>query len=88
MFIFPMKAKYFAILLGLIELFTLLDSGFGSRVSNLAHLGGIVSGFLFLNLYTRWKQQKRGGKGSKSRRKLKLVVDNETDDKNGPRYWN
>ena len=89
MFIFPMKAKYFALLLGVIELLTLLDSGFGSKVANLAHLGGIVSGFLFLFFYTRWKTRKSRKKSSRRGRKLKLVVDNEAqDDKQGPRYWN
>ena len=45
MMMFPMKAKVFVLLLGAIEIITLLDSGFGSRVANLAHLGGIVAGF-------------------------------------------
>ncbi len=90
MFIFPMKAKYFCLLLGAIELLTLLDAGFGSKVSNLSHLGGIVSGFLFLAFYTRWRGNRgKEKKPSKNRRKLKLVVDNEAgDDKKGPRYWN
>lgn len=91
MFLFPMKAKYFALLLGLIELVSLINSGYSSQVSNLAHLGGVVSGFLFLTLYTRWKGQKgKGGTGRKARgrHKLKLVVDNEKERGNGPRYWN
>ncbi|MCB9026704.1 MAG: rhomboid family intramembrane serine protease [Bdellovibrionaceae bacterium] len=89
MFIFPMKAKYFALLLGFIEFMTLLDSGFGSQVANLAHLGGVVSGFLFLIFYTRWKKKKGGKKSSSHGRRLKLVVDNENNnEKRGPRYWN
>lgn len=97
MFLFPMKAKYFALLLGIIELLTLLDSGYGSQVSNLCHLGGIVSGFLFLFFYSRRNQGGSSGNKksssssnrSSTRRKLRLVVDNEpTDEKTGPRYWN
>ena len=49
MFIFPMKAKYLTLLIAGIELLTVLNSGFGSPVANLAHLGGLISGFLFLN---------------------------------------
>ena len=48
MFIFPMKARHFAILVAAIELLSVLNSGFGSPVANLAHLGGLISGFVFL----------------------------------------
>jgi len=92
MFIFPMKAKYFALLLGIIELLSLLSSGFGSEVSNLAHLGGIVSGFLFLLGYTRYKNRRVRKRTKSHGRKLKLVVDNERKDEDGPdkspKYWN
>ena len=49
MFIFPMKARTFTLLIAGVELMTMLSSGLGSPVSNLAHLGGLLSGFLFLN---------------------------------------
>ena len=48
MMVFPMKAKHFAFLVAGIELVTLLERGFGGPVANLAHLGGLVAGFLFL----------------------------------------
>jgi membrane associated rhomboid family serine protease len=54
-FLFPIKAKYFVILYGLIELiygFT----GASSNVAHFAHLGGMVFGF-FLILY--WKKKGR-----------------------------
>lgn len=87
MMLFPMKAKHFVLIMGFIELVTLLDAGLSSGVANLAHLGGILVGFLFLNFWTKWRHRlRRSGSGSKSRR-LKLVVDNEkTGD--SPRYWN
>jgi membrane associated rhomboid family serine protease len=90
MMMFPMKAKYFVLIIGLVELVTLLNSGFSSGVANLAHLGGIVAGFLMLKYWTDWKQNQRRKKSPAARgRKLKLVVDNERDDKKtGPRYWN
>ena len=58
MFIFPMKARTFTILIAGVELFTMLQSGFGSPVANLAHLGGLLSGFLFLQY--RFVSQKWG----------------------------
>lgn len=84
-----MKAKYFVLIIGLVELVTLLDSGFSSGVANLAHLGGLVAGYLALKYWTDWRF-KSVRKASESRgRRLKLIVDNEKDkDKTGPRYWN
>lgn len=90
MMIFPMKAKYFALILGVVELVTLLNSGFGSGVANLAHLGGIVAGFLFLNVFVKWRTNRGQRQASKRGRRLKLVVNNEKDvkDSKGPKYWN
>lgn len=90
MMVFPMRAKYFVMILGAVEVATLLNSGIGgSDVANLAHLGGIVSGFLFLQGYTRF-QQRRWRKASGRRgRGLRLVVNNDKkEEKDGPRYWN
>ena len=78
MMVFPMRAKVFVAILGAVEVATLLNSGIGgSQESNLAHLGGLASGFIFLKGYTWW-QQRRWRKQSKSRgRGLKLVVNND-----------
>ena len=70
MAIFPMKAKHFAFFIAGIELVTLLETGFGGPVANLAHLGGLVAGFLFL-YWRKYLQrirlsslfQKNGGRG-------------------------
>lgn len=92
MMLFPMKAKYFVMIIGAVELVTLLDSGMGSQTANLAHLGGIVVGFLFLTIVARWRS--RSSTGSRRGRRLKLVVNNERpeprDDEpgSGPKYWN
>ena len=48
MFIFPMKAKHFILLVAAVEVLSVLSAGFGSPVANLAHLGGLLSGLLFL----------------------------------------
>lgn len=54
-FFFPLKAKYFVIAYGLIELFYGF-TGSGSNVAHFAHLGGMIFGF-FLILY--WKKKGR-----------------------------
>jgi membrane associated rhomboid family serine protease len=94
MMLFPMKAKYFVMIIGAVEMVTLLDAGMGSQTANLAHLGGIAVGFAFLSFVARWRAREAGGSSSSKRgRKLKLVVNNDrVTDKNGndkgPRYWN
>jgi membrane associated rhomboid family serine protease len=54
-FLFPLKAKYFVIIYGLIELFYGF-TGADSNVAHFAHLGGMIFGF-FLILY--WKKRGR-----------------------------
>jgi membrane associated rhomboid family serine protease len=102
MMVFPMRAKYFIMILGGVEVVTMLNNGFGSDVANLAHLGGLVSGFLFFQGYTRFQQRKWRTKTNRRGRGLKLVVNNETNEKGdkgsggnpdkngggGPKYWN
>jgi membrane associated rhomboid family serine protease len=80
MLIFPMKAKYFCMILIAMQLYM----GFFSPAAILAwgHLGAMLSGFLFMLFVAK------GGKKSEKRKvssaKLKLVK-NEEDDK--PKYW-
>jgi membrane associated rhomboid family serine protease len=52
----PMKAKYFVLLYGLLNLYQGL-SGAAPNVANFAHLGGMLFGFLLIQ---RWRIQKRG----------------------------
>ncbi|MEM7645532.1 MAG: rhomboid family intramembrane serine protease [Pseudomonadota bacterium] len=89
--VFPMKAKIFLMIIGGIEVVSLLSAGMGgSNVANLAHIGGLISGYLYLLFWTRWQQNRwRGAKNPKARRNLRLVVnnDNKKDDQ-GPKYWN
>jgi len=54
-FLFPIKAKYFVIIYGLIELFYGF-TGAESNVAHFAHLGGMIFGF-FLILY--WRKRGR-----------------------------
>jgi membrane associated rhomboid family serine protease len=93
MMLFPMKAKYFVALIGFIELVTLMDTGMSSQVANLAHLGGLLVGFVFLALVARYRAAKSPSSAqSKRGRKLKLVVNNDRqspeEGSKGPKYWN
>ncbi len=92
MMLFPMKARYFVMIVGVIELLSVMDSGVGGPVANLAHLSGLLVGFLFLLGYSHWQRFKREGgiRGSRRGRRLKLVVNNNTsdDERRNPRYWN
>lgn len=85
MMIFPMKAKYFVMLLGGIELIsTVLRPQ--STVANAAHLGGLVVGAFVLWITVIFAQRKKGSgssqKGGKKKAKdashLRLVGDTES----------
>ncbi len=51
-FLFPIKAKYLVMIYGGVELLTALGSG-NSGVSNVAHLGGMLFGLLYLKVPIR-----------------------------------
>ena len=53
-FAFPMKAKYFVILYGVIELVSGISNRTGDNVAHFAHLGGMFFGY-FLIMY--WKKK-------------------------------
>jgi membrane associated rhomboid family serine protease len=87
--VFPMKAKHFVMIIGVVELVTLMSQGFSSQVANLAHLGGLVTGYFLLKAGPRLKEYILRRKTRAHGRKLKLVVDNEASGPSkGPRYWN
>ena len=88
--LFPMKAKYFAMIAAALDLSSLFTTGFlGTEVSYLCHLGGAVVGFAFLWGNTRWKLGKTKSRLKKNTGSLRLVVDNEKLKKeDNPKYWN
>jgi membrane associated rhomboid family serine protease len=55
-FAIPIKAKYFVILYGALELFLGLKSGGSDNVAHFAHLGGMLYGILLI-LYWRRKER-------------------------------
>lgn len=88
--LFPMKTKYFVMVMGFVQMASLMTSGVsGGEVAYLAHLGGLAAGYVCLKLRGKYiafesnKQRQRAKKG----RNLRLVVDNEKKDDN-PKYWN
>ncbi len=85
--VFPMQAKYMVAIIGGVEALSLMGAGLSNSVANLAHLGGIASGFIYLMVWTRLNQF-RWRKTGETRRNLKLVVNRDKDEKGGPKYWN
>lgn len=46
-FVMPIKAKYYIIIVGLLAFFSSLETG-GSGIAHLTHLGGLLTGFIYL----------------------------------------
>lgn len=89
--IIPMKAKVMVMIMGFIELSSLLTSNVnGGDVAYLAHLGGLASGYIVLKSWNKIQQYQWNQKAKQRNRNLKLVVDNENKPKSGdgPKYWN
>lgn len=53
-FFFPIKAKYFVILYGAIELFGAVNSSETDNIAHYAHLGGMLFGFILIKI---WKKK-------------------------------
>lgn len=51
-FLFPIKAKYFVLIFGAIELFSGFRSA-GDNVAHFAHLGGMIFGFILIQYWRR-----------------------------------
>lgn len=90
--VFPMKAKYFVMILGFIQVSSLLTTGVvGGEVAHLAHLGGILSGIIYIFAWGLYKTRVQEAKVKKKGRNLRLIVNNdevEGTKKRDPRYWN
>ena len=50
-FAIPIKAKYFVVLYGLLELFAGVARYQGDNVAHFAHLGGLLCGFIIIQLW-------------------------------------
>lgn len=97
-FILPMKARHFVMLLFFIEFMSAVfgSPSEGGGVSHLAHLGGLITAFIYLRL--KGKDLKGGGGGffkrrmgkDEVKRRLSLVVNNDQKPNDGkyPITWN
>jgi membrane associated rhomboid family serine protease len=90
-FLFPIKAKYMVMIFGVIAFISSFQSG--STVSNLAHLGGMIFGFVYirtqfgsprpagapvhLQLAQRWRDYKM----QRARRKFKVYLKKHGSDR-------
>ena len=70
----PVKASNLVIIMGAIELVSLLTQE-NSSISHLAHLGGLLTGFIYL-MFKTWKRKTAA-------KKLRVVVNNDIN-----RTWN
>ena len=78
MMIFPMKARTFTYLLIGIEVLSMLSSGLSGPVANLAHLGGLLSGAVFLTIWKNWNSISLRFKRKTNERRLHIVRPDET----------
>jgi membrane associated rhomboid family serine protease len=88
--VFPMPAKYFVLILGVVEFVSSISSG-ADGVAHTAHLGGMFTGFLFLAGMAQWRQRKKRENEGREERKKRLekaghlqLVTKEEDD---PKHW-
>jgi membrane associated rhomboid family serine protease len=90
--VFPMKARYFVMILGFIQVSSLLTTGVvGGEVAHLAHLGGLISGIIYIYFWGMFKARSAEAKNKKKTRNLRLIVNNDEQEdtkKRDPRYWN
>ena len=78
-FLFPMKAKYFVMIIGAIAFLSSFEGGTG--VSHVAHLGGMIFGYLYLrmrlprlNLLSGVRRRYRDWKLARSRRRFRVYL--------------
>ena len=82
-FLFPMKARYFVILFGLIELYASI-AGTGGGIAHVAHLGGMLFGYLYINYARLFKKAYMAyfqHKARKSRKDIYVVDIEKKGDK-------
>ena len=52
-FLFPIKAKWFVVLYGAMELFFAIKPGQDDNIAHYAHLGGMLFGFILIKIWNR-----------------------------------
>jgi membrane associated rhomboid family serine protease len=82
-FLFPIKMKYFVMIIGAIALYSAIAAG-QSGIAHLAHLGGMAFGYLYLrgwNPWDRWKLYLDQRRLNRIRRRFHLVQGGKDDDR-------
>ena len=85
-FLFPIKAKYFVLALGAINFLYLIKEP-GSGVSHIAHLGGMLIGYLYLrsgyrriDVFAALRRQHQEWKLQRAKRKFKVYLRKKNSD--------
>lgn len=81
--IFPMRAKWVVVLSGLITLYSLLVAR-GGGISHLAHLGGLVFGWLYLKRAWRVRQLIAELRWHWRRRRFRVYKEEDSRDRRDP----
>jgi membrane associated rhomboid family serine protease len=99
--IFPIPAKYFVMIMGGIALFSSLSSA-GSGIAHVAHLGGMLCGYLYLKRYGLGRRSSRSPGGgfinrlrvlyaqwrrNRLRKKFEVYYNERHEDKERWRRW-
>jgi len=95
-FLFPMKAKYFVLVMAAMELIMGVEANAQDNVAHFAHIGGMFVGAVYL--YFRYVRPQGGNRNSKKdlererlKRQFTLIVNppnQESPDKDKGPYWN
>jgi membrane associated rhomboid family serine protease len=81
-FLFPIKMKHFVLIIGGIEFYSSIAAG-QSGIAHLAHVGGMVFGYLYLrwgNPWHRWKLYLDQRRLSRLKRRFRIIPGQKDDD--------
>jgi membrane associated rhomboid family serine protease len=84
-FLFPIKMKYFVMIIGAISLYSSLTAG-QSGIAHMAHLGGMAFGYIYLRGFSPWvgfKNYLDRRRLNRLKRRFKIVAGGKDDD-SGP----
>ncbi len=82
--IFPVLAKYLVAFFGVVALLSATGSAAGSNVAHFAHLGGLITGYLYLKADFRTRKVFEGmQRATRRKRRMAIVPGEETDGERG-----